>query len=84
MCGLAGGPPQDSAIWPWLDLGDHTPHEQDDLAGTAPGNSTQEFRLGEIRTSQGRKQVTEAKRSKRNAISMSSFQKRVQNGPLGC
>lgn len=75
MCGLAGGPPQDSAIWPWLDLGHHAPHEQDDLARTAPRNSTEEFRLGEIRTSQGRKLTGQRAsrkrpgRSKRIAIS---------------
>lgn len=37
MCRFAGGPPQDTAIWPWLDLGDHAPHEQDDLARATPG-----------------------------------------------
>lgn len=38
MGGLARGPPQDPAIWPRLDLGDHAPHEQDDLTGAAPGS----------------------------------------------
>lgn len=59
---LAGGPPQDPAVWPRLDLGDHAPHEQDDLTGAVPtvggwggeggGGDTKKLSLGKV--SQGR------------------------------
>ena len=35
---LAGGPSQDPSVRPGLDLGDHAPYKQDDLAGAASGS----------------------------------------------
>lgn len=58
---LAGGPPQDPTVWPGLDLRDHAPHKQDDLAGAAPGSwgwgwrgHIEKLSLGETNVSQGR------------------------------
>lgn len=73
MCGLEGGPPQDSAVWRWLDLGDCTPYEQGDILGTAPRNSTEKFRLGETRGSQGSKPAGQTA-SKRSQVGASEMQ----------
>lgn len=90
MCGLAGSPPQNATVRPWLDLGDHAPHEQDDLTRTAPENPTEEFRLGETRVSECRKPAGQrAREGSKAGASKCNFNvifilEAGKNGPIGC
>lgn len=61
MGGLARGPPQDPTIWPRLDLGDHAPHEQDDLTGAAPGSCGGRGELQKEVESEGNQEVSQGR-----------------------